>query len=416
MAIDYRMAKVILQEHKYRPLEGTILLIGRQTVTLTSEQARSLVESEGVQIRPDALDEIDTKTFGAEGRHLITDRAFFSLFSTARMISLDVSDYEGASIIADINHPISENYHNVADFIFNGSCMDNLFDSASALKNMTCLLKARGRIIHIEHGSPIQSAYIMYSPAYFFDYYAANNFLDCKIYSMMFCSVLEPWNVFQWQAYHYQDGQLRMTPAMMHSGWPNILNVVIAEKGLDSTPDSTPIQGFYRQVHHTELDIYMNAYRRFSESKRPMLKLTEAIDATGSSDVGGFVPIGVLEDPQMTSHLKALDEIYAAREFRAKGDQKEAIAAFSRAIDLNDKVGQPGLIYIERGDLYLSCGQYKEAVADFKKAVTMNNDPSFSVRLANAVRIQDSPTQALLSKTPHRAASLLWKILNKISL
>ena len=381
MAIDYRMAKIILQEHKYRPIEGVILLVGRQTVTLTPDQARDLVKEEGIDIRPDALTEIDSETYGADGRNLITDRAFFSLFSSAEMISLDVSDYEGASIVADLNQPIPERYYGCADFMFNGSCMDNLFDPASALKNMSRLLKVGGRVMHVEHGSPVQGAYIMYSPAYFFDYYAANHFADCKTYVMMFSNVLNPWHVFEWQAYHKIDGGAWCQTGHMHSDWPNLLNVVVAEKSAESTADHAPIQGFYRQVHDTEKDLYLNAFKRFSASKRPLLKLSKPFYRADCSQISGFSPLGVLEDPWMSLQLAALAELEKARYLREIGKIVPAIEAFSLAIDLCDTIGAPGLIYVERGDLYLQRKLYIDAIADYKKAITMSPEEAFLARL-----------------------------------
>ncbi len=39
-----------------------------------------------------------------------------------------------------------------------------------------------GRILHIECATGVPGAYLMYSPEWFFSYYAINNFIDCKVY------------------------------------------------------------------------------------------------------------------------------------------------------------------------------------------------------------------------------------------
>ena len=277
MGIDYRLAKAILHEHKYRPIVGTILLVGRQTIILTPEEAINLVSEEGVPVRSKANIEVDLTTYGSAERSLITDRSFFSLFSDAEVLALDVSDYENAEIIHDLNQPIPEELKGLADFMFNGSCMDNLFDPASALKNMSHLLRSGGRILHIEHGSPVQGAYLMYSPAYFFDYYAVNEFVDCKVYACMFEKVLDAWSVFLWEPYFLRDGRWALSNHM-HPGWPNILNFVIAEKGPASTCDKTPIQGFYREAHGAKEDLYLKAFEAYLTSKRPIMQLTKAAD------------------------------------------------------------------------------------------------------------------------------------------
>lgn len=381
MAIDYRLAKAILQEHKYRPIRGTVLLVGRQTVTLTKEQAIDLITDEGVPIRQDAVIDIDRSTYGSEGRMLITDRTFFSLFSDAEVLAMDVSDYENAEIILDLNQPMPDELRSRADFMFNGSCLDNLFDPASALKNISRLLKPGGRILHIEHGSPIQGAYVMYSPAFFSDYYAINGFADCKIYACMFDKVFDAWNVFLWEPFFMEDGKWSLSDHM-HPGWSNILNFVIAEKGQESACDRTPIQGFYRRAHGSSDDIYFQAFRNFQSSSRPRLQLngTDSTNGTSTPSKRGFTYLGVLADPVVQMQSDSLVQIELARQERASGRIEKAIEAFTRAIDTCADVGYPGLVFVERGDLYLKKGDFKQALRDYDNAIAVNPDASFLQR------------------------------------
>lgn len=294
-AIDHRLAKMILQEHKYRAIKGTVVLIGRQTISMTPKEAFALVQSEGLSIRSDAFVELDTTTVALRQDACITDRSFFSLFSDAKVMALDVSPYEGAEIIADLNFPIDQKFHNIADFIYDGSCMDNLFDPASALKNMSALLNVGGRIMLVEHGSPIQGAYVMYSPAVFFDYFAINRFSDCRVYEFLFDYFVDPWHVFLWNAYHQKEGQWKMTEHMDHR-WENVVIFVIAEKGKDSTHEVSPIQGFYRGLHGTDADQYWQAFQHYSTSKRPLPVLNSTQRVLPGP--AGFSFIGILANPQ----------------------------------------------------------------------------------------------------------------------
>src|SRR5262245_28941827 len=118
MGILPQMAKFLVREHKHKSIAGDILLIGRQSVVLTLEQALALLESEDVKPRENFLHEFDSGNY-------ITDRCFFSMLSPGRLCALDVSDYEEAEIIHDLNTELPAKYHNIADFIFNGSCLDN---------------------------------------------------------------------------------------------------------------------------------------------------------------------------------------------------------------------------------------------------------------------------------------------------
>jgi hypothetical protein len=87
MGIPSQVARLILREHRFRPIIGELLCIGKQTVYLTPEQAVSLVQSElGTRLDINPLNlEVDTSTRSSKGRHLISDRAFFR-YSRARNI------------------------------------------------------------------------------------------------------------------------------------------------------------------------------------------------------------------------------------------------------------------------------------------------------------------------------------------
>jgi hypothetical protein len=106
------------------------------------------------------------------------------MFSPGRVMALDVSDYEQAEIVFDLNETLPAKYHRIADFIFNGSCLDNLFDPATAIKSLSKMLRPGARVMHLEHGTAIQSAFLCYSPEWFFDFYAINNYADCQSLSV----------------------------------------------------------------------------------------------------------------------------------------------------------------------------------------------------------------------------------------
>jgi hypothetical protein len=46
-----------------------------------------------------------------------------------------VSPYEGAEIIHDLNRPVPDKLKESADFIVDGSTLDNVFDPAMVLRN-----------------------------------------------------------------------------------------------------------------------------------------------------------------------------------------------------------------------------------------------------------------------------------------
>jgi SAM-dependent methyltransferase len=114
---------------------------------------------------------IDSATLGSkEGQKgFIRDRDFFKLLGATELIALDHSDYEGAEIIWNLNIPIPERLEGVADFILDGSTIDNVFDTACTLRNMNRLLRPGGRIVSTNMGSNHYAPYTLPTPQWIFN-------------------------------------------------------------------------------------------------------------------------------------------------------------------------------------------------------------------------------------------------------
>jgi SAM-dependent methyltransferase len=272
-----------------------MLSIARQTLYLNAETAIELVNRElGQQVRISPELELDRQTRGADGSPFITDSSFYSLFTAAQYNCLDVTDYEGANIIADLCNPLAPELAGRFDFIINGSCLDNIFDPAMALRNLTRLLKPGGRIIHMERASRAHNVYVAFALSWFHDYYAINDFDDCQVYLAQWDNLLEGrWDIYRYSPVSEDDqvisyfGEDRYYFPHRHAH-----AIVIAEKGLASTSDKSPIQFGYRpgltaeelggrgllatgQPAIVPLNPYFRAALRFFQSSRPSI-VTEA--------------------------------------------------------------------------------------------------------------------------------------------
>ena len=95
MGISVIAASTILHEHKYRPITGTVLTIGRQSVAFTGDEMDRMLARFGIPKRPITY-QVDQTTVGvSRDRPYITQESFFAAFTDAKVASLDVSDYEG---------------------------------------------------------------------------------------------------------------------------------------------------------------------------------------------------------------------------------------------------------------------------------------------------------------------------------
>ena len=273
LAIPEMIARAILQEHLYRPISGAGMLIGRQTMPYGVNHAVRFLREEGVALRPDiditSKDLIDTTTRHGAGHNYISDVGFFSLFSNISIRTLDVTDYEGAEIVHDMHDPIPDHLDSRFDFIWNGSCLDNMADPATAIQNTFRMLKPGGRIFMMEIGTPHHNAYTMYSPAFFFDYFAINDFADCKVYACMFqpeAMHTGPFDFYVWRSFENTLWQFPMDAFAPNTA---LISFVIGEKGTRSSWRKKPVQGQYRRDHGP----YRDAFAAYAASPRPRLRI-----------------------------------------------------------------------------------------------------------------------------------------------
>ncbi|RID93869.1 methyltransferase domain-containing protein [Gemmobacter lutimaris] len=90
---------------------------------------------------------------GLEGSYLETvqDDGFCETLMASlgfgAMESLDFSDYEGATILHDLNHPVGEALEGQFDFIYDGGTLEHVFNVPVALQSVFRMLKPGGRFV-----------------------------------------------------------------------------------------------------------------------------------------------------------------------------------------------------------------------------------------------------------------------------
>mgnify|MGYP001617199187 FL=1 len=145
MGLPAPLAEFMLHEHKYRRIEGKVLFIGRQTVYLTDQTLDVLLRRHGLKNLAAGPVEYDNETVEGKKYHrFITDRYFMKTLGVENVSFMDVTKYENADIIHDLGYKVGKSLHNRFDFIYNGGCLDNMFNPAVALMNMSKMLKTGG--------------------------------------------------------------------------------------------------------------------------------------------------------------------------------------------------------------------------------------------------------------------------------
>jgi SAM-dependent methyltransferase len=245
MGLVAPICDLILHEHRYRPIVGKTLFIGRQTVPLSPELLQRLLARHGLRNVCAEPAEYDTETRYTE-KEYITDRYFMRALGVDHFNALDVTDYEGADIVHDLGYPIGDEHRQAFDFIYNGGCFDNMFNPGVAMMSLSKMLRPGGRMICMESASSWASLpYLIFSPGWFHDFFVVNRYADCKVYIAYFTDGNQLWHG-PWEMSYVN------VPAHPLGGPPEqppdtrLLVVVLAEKGPASTDDEQPVQSVYR--------------------------------------------------------------------------------------------------------------------------------------------------------------------------
>jgi SAM-dependent methyltransferase len=139
MGIDITLfAKLAGLSRRFTPA-GRTLMLGRQ----------------GLQINPNNRLRFNRLLRGANldlrYSDVVQDDGFseklWGLLGFGPMESMDVSDYEGATLVHDLNEPVPESLHGQFDFIFDGGTIEHVFDVSTALKNVYHMLAPQGRFV-----------------------------------------------------------------------------------------------------------------------------------------------------------------------------------------------------------------------------------------------------------------------------
>ena len=252
------------------PNIGDVLTLGRQTVYATPGSASSVLNKKGIRSAIDAYS-IDrtTQQYFNDKKERIDDISFFKALGAKTVKSIDVSDFEGAEIVHNLNHPIPDSLESICDFLVDGSLLDNIWNPQTALQSIARMIRPGGRCIltNRENAGGPGIAYVMLPGAWFYDFFVINDFH----YVEVACRITMP------------DGYratYQLSPAASMKAWGSgriasfltthsVETLVMAEKGPNSTWDRMPTQMSYRS--EAEWQVFFERIQGFIDQRRPPL-------------------------------------------------------------------------------------------------------------------------------------------------
>ena len=158
---------------------------------------------------------------------------------------IDHSAYEGAELLVDLNYPVTAELEASFDFIIDGGTLDNVFNPAQAIINISRMLKPGGRILTYNLYSNHYTPYSMLPHQWYLDYFAINQF----DYAQVYFGVHE----FSREKAYYQVNLAKRASSRASIGNFPIIDAattvgttVYAVKSPTSTWDRQPSQEIYR--------------------------------------------------------------------------------------------------------------------------------------------------------------------------
>jgi len=159
MGLDFKAVKFIEHVHKKIKPMNKIVTIGRQEID------RALLPIHYQKDYPK-----DNSETGYCEKLLVGE------LGASVVDSIDFSDYEGATILHDMNKPLPKRYHGRYDTVIDGGSLEHIYHITQALENCALLCRQGGQILHFSPGNNFcNHGYYQFSPDLFHQLYCKEN-------------------------------------------------------------------------------------------------------------------------------------------------------------------------------------------------------------------------------------------------
>jgi hypothetical protein len=222
-------------EHVREPFAGPVLSYGKQAMNVGYDGTLRMLEALGLEPHPDGM--LDPPP----ADEYIDFARLVRLLGLGELQTLDVSAYEGAEIIADLNAPVPPELIGRFGSIIDGGTMEHVFDIRQGMKNTADMLRPGGRVVHISPANNyVNHGFVQLSPALYHDYYVANGFDDVR--GIMIVQPRAGILSTDWSFFEYDHATMGGADSMFCSEETQLAVYFTARKNPGSTSDRVPAQ------------------------------------------------------------------------------------------------------------------------------------------------------------------------------
>jgi hypothetical protein len=159
MGIDLNSARFLLSAHASGVDFRRVVTIGRQDLLLPPARLRALLHE--YRVHPAAS--------GPRVPPPRTQEEFFALLGAETVAAIDFSDYEGAGIVHDMNHPVADELKERFTAVFDGGSLEHIFDFRTAIRNCMEMVETGGHLLLWTPGNNfLGHGFYQFSPELFY--------------------------------------------------------------------------------------------------------------------------------------------------------------------------------------------------------------------------------------------------------
>lgn len=194
------LIKVLKYLNTYMEAGGSILMLGVQKILIDKKSFETTIRRMGIPYDVRKWNEI-----ASDGKKEIDTFSLLEVFGYGDVHALDISDYEGADILMDLNNEMMEEQREF-DFVMNIGTLEHVYNVATAMNNIYRLTKEQGYILNIGPAAGyVDHGFFSFSPSFFEDYFMEN---DCSVIDI-FLELINDKTVYEkWRSYYTEDCRL----------------------------------------------------------------------------------------------------------------------------------------------------------------------------------------------------------------
>jgi hypothetical protein len=275
MGMPVQMIALLLMEHKRDKLTGPVLTYGVQLTNATVANALWLFQHFGIEPDPAAVADI------RDPNAWLTIPQFAALLGIhEEVVTLDVSAYEGADYVVDLNYPVTPDLIDRFGLIIDGGTLEHVFDIRRCLINTVEMLRTGGRVVHLTPANNhFNHGFVQVSPTLYHDYYVANKFEEVRGFLIVYPR--KDYTLLPWKLIEYQHEALGGLNSLFCADDTMLSLFYTARKAAGSTAEAIPTQSYFLRSSQEQLQNGPQYVIRYDRSNPTVELITETASLEG---------------------------------------------------------------------------------------------------------------------------------------